>query len=425
MRGLVLVLTLAMIAAACGGGGDDDPEAADSSADDAETDDTDTDSADSGDSATDDDATEADEDEAAESVPPPTTTWVPPEVDVEPVSGFGSVKLVSDFWAYSGWLGQIDPDRYVTAPVSPPPPAPAEGIAPLTGLAAPGIDLSRPALYVKIGNSSAARPQVAINEADLVYVTQVEGGATRLSAVFHSSTPARTGPVRSGRSTDVAMLSSLNGPILAISGANPVHIKLLREVDLVDLGAPTQTPREYIRDSSRSAPYNLMIEPATMWGIAADRSDGGTPPAHFHYRSEGEALPASATEGLEVTVAHAQQTSRYAWDPVLGGWRRGEGNSAVFDADGDPIAPENVVIAEVESVVAGGLDSAGSSIPEEIFLGSGRGWVFTDGHVIEVTWTKPTVRSVATWSTADGQPVKLTPGRTWVELAHAGTVTIG
>lgn len=414
-RGLALVLSMALAAAACGGDSDDVADA---------------DPAESAEGVAGDDsaATDAADDSAATttSVSPTTTTtpWVQPAVTVEPISGFGSVVVSSDFWAYSGWLGQVDPDRYTTLPVAHPPPAPLPGVAPLSGLPAPDTDLARPALFVKIGNSASARPPVALTAADLVYVAQVEGGYTRLAAVFHSRTPSEVGPVRSARSTDIGMLSSLNTPLLSNSGANPSHTKLLRQVDLVDLGAASQTSREYYRDRSRSAPYNLMTDPSILWGNAADLGEGGTPPPHFYYRQGSDELPASAVAVSEFEVSYPSQTSGWVWFPQ-GGWRRTDSGAPVVDADGTPIAAANVVVAEVQTIAAGGFDAARSTITEDVFLGSGRGFVFTDGHMIEVTWTKPTLRSVATWTTAAGETVKLTPGQTWIELAPAGAVSAG
>ena len=60
---------------------------------------------------------------------------------------------------------------------------------------------------------------------------------------------------------------------------------------------------------------------------------------------------------------------------------------------------------------------------EQVFVGQGRGYVFTDGHVIEVVWTKPSLSSVPTWTTPDGVPVALLPGQTWIELTPAGATT--
>src|SRR4051812_23348612 len=73
-----------------------------------------------------------------------------------------------------------------TTSTAPPP------VFPLTGL--PATDpakLTRPALVVKIDNAdgsgnNSARPQIGLNQADVVYEEMVEGSVTRLAAVFHS-----------------------------------------------------------------------------------------------------------------------------------------------------------------------------------------------------------------------------------------------
>ena len=49
--------------------------------------------------------------------------------------------------------------------------------------------------------------------------------------------------------------------------------------------------------------------------------------------------------------------------------------------------------------------------------------IFTDGHVVEVVWTKPSLSSVPTLTTPDGVPVALMPGQTWVELTPPGSTS--
>src|SRR5512143_549383 len=70
---------------------------------------------------------------------------------------------------------------------------------PLTGLPVRAGDpaAARPALLVKVDNAFEARPQAGIDKADVVYEELVEGGITRLAAVFQSSDPGEVGPVRS------------------------------------------------------------------------------------------------------------------------------------------------------------------------------------------------------------------------------------
>jgi len=343
---------------------------------------------------------------------------------VQPLNGVGAISVLSDEPAYTGVLAQLSADRNIVAAVALPPAPGVPGIAPLTGLPLDDAQLAlRPAMVAKIDNTEKGRPQEALSQADIVYVTEIEGGFTRLAAVFHSQTPAALGPVRSGRTTDISVFSSFNTPIFVWSGANRVHSALLRRYDMVNLGAGTRD--EYFRDNERPGTYDLMTVPSVLWGIASDNGSGGTPHPHFEYRDSATGLPPTAVPASTVRVGYASVSSEWDWDPSLAVWRRSQDGTPHVDAQGNEVRAANVLVAEVAKVKTGMIDTAGSAVREQQFIGSGRGWVFTDGHAIEVTWTKPSLSSVATWTTADGIPVALTPGQTWVELAPSGGTTFG
>src|SRR5829696_8060786 len=71
-----------------------------------------------------------------------------------------------------------------------------------------------PVIAVKVENTAAARPQVGLSQADIVFVQEVEGAQTRLVAVYHSRLPTRLGPVRSARTTDAQLLPLFGKPAL-------------------------------------------------------------------------------------------------------------------------------------------------------------------------------------------------------------------
>src|SRR5258706_5211178 len=74
------------------------------------------------------------------------------------------------------------------------PAAACEECWPLSGLAAAnGAATTRRPLLIKIDNAPAARPHYAITQADMVFEIIVEGGVTRLAAVFQAPDPATTG----------------------------------------------------------------------------------------------------------------------------------------------------------------------------------------------------------------------------------------
>lgn len=83
-----------------------------------------------------------------------------------------------------------------------------------------------PVLVAKIDNSPQARPPVGLGAADVVYVEPVEGGLSRLAAVFSTDKPPVIGPVRSVRETDLTLLDQFGNPTLASSGAAPSWLPL-------------------------------------------------------------------------------------------------------------------------------------------------------------------------------------------------------
>ena len=76
-----------------------------------------------------------------------------------------------------------------------------------------------PILVVKIDDTPAAHPQAGLEDADVVYIEQVEGGLTRLAAVFSSKIPDVIGPVRSARISDIELLEQFGRVAFAYSGA--------------------------------------------------------------------------------------------------------------------------------------------------------------------------------------------------------------
>src|ERR1039458_3522729 len=129
--------------------------------------------------------------------------------------------------------------------------------APLTGLPDPsGLSVKRPALTVKIENTPQALPQWGIDQADVVYEEIVNGGITRLAAIFNSHAPAKVGPVRSVRPTDTQVVWPLGG-IFAYSGGAPYAVASISTapVKLID---ESSAGTAMFRDPNLYAPHNLF-----------------------------------------------------------------------------------------------------------------------------------------------------------------------
>ena len=277
-----------------------------------------------------------------------------------------------------------------------------------------GDEIRRPALAVKIDNVSVARPQEGINQADVVYEELVEAGLTRLIAVFQTTGARSVGPIRSARTSDPPLLEGFDRPLFAYSGANRGTRRAVAASELTDIGYDTATSL-YWRSTSRRAPHNLFSATDRLWGKYPERDE--IPTAPFAFRTVLDALHPSAEPvgGVFVDFGHAEID--YAWNGE--GWERTHNGDAHSDSDGVRVAPPNVVI----QFTTYGTSSADSRSPEAQTVGSGEAWVFTDGHVVRGRWERPD-KSRPAALVADGRPIRLTPGPTWVALARAGTAEI-
>lgn len=294
---------------------------------------------------------------------------------------------------------------------------------PLTGEPLPaGANPAHPALVVKIDNAPKARPPAGINAADVVVEEKVEDGVTRFFTIFHSRDGGTVGPVRSARTTDIALASALNRPLFAYAGANDLFQRLIDKAPLTNIGA-TVNGGDYRRDNSRPRPNNLF---ATTSALLA-RAGGATnaPPPWFVYRPAGAGAgdPAAGLH-LEYRGLHITTVVDYAWDAGSGTWRRSEDGQPHADAAGQQIAPRNVVVQFVNYRNTGAFDASGAPVPEADLLAGGEAWVLTDGRVVRGRWSKPDPQTPTRFVAADGKPVALTPGQTWVELPPSGAATL-
>jgi hypothetical protein len=275
---------------------------------------------------------------------------------------------------------------------------------------------NRPALVVKIDNHAEARPQTGLNQADVVYEEEVEG-ITRFFAVFQSADSTPVGPIRSARTTDVNLVAALSHPLFAWSGGNPTVQRQISGADLTDVGqSQANGPGGYHRDNrtnAKGSEHTLYADTVALYTLAPPGQ--GAPAPLFTYRAEGEPSPVGdPTGGIKL---HMESTkAQYVWDAATKTWPREQNGSPHVDHDGVQIAPANVVIQFVSYV---GVPGVGQS-QQAVTVGEGEAWILTDGKLIKGTWSRPDPKQPAVYKDAAGNRVKLTPGRTWVELPQPG-----
>lgn len=289
------------------------------------------------------------------------------------------------------------------APPSAPPPPP---VSPFTGLP---TDLAAPVLGVKIDNAPEARPQSGLALADLVYVEPVEGGISRILAVFQSKVPPEVGPVRSARESDLEVLAAFGRPALAFSGEAAALRPLIDRAPVLDVSAEVR-PGLYHRNNGRPMPHNL-------YGDAPRLREGGAPPHDIGFRFGP--TPPGGRPAPDATVRYQSATIRVIWTPAEGRW--------VVDMDGAPLTTASgtrpgattVVLQKVAVHDTAIRDAAGAPSPFAQTVGEGDAVVLRDGQAFDSHWSRPAPNAGTAYTLPGGAPMPFAPGPVWVVLVPA------
>jgi hypothetical protein len=287
---------------------------------------------------------------------------------------------------------------------------PAE-VDPLTG----DKPSNNPVIAVRIDDTAAGRPQAGVTAADIVYVTQVEGGLIRLLAIFHTTLPTAVEPVRSTRA-DNPQLALEYGHIdyVASGGSHPELAPLNRSPlrsDINDRGGPG-----FSRDPRRIAPENLIADlpviAKKLHGPTA-RSIGLTWNSRFDAKSSGPGRAVRTTVGATPVD--------FVWKPDLHRYVRMIDGRLQRAASGALIATPNVIVQFCKvTVYWKDKDVDHNPAAWTHTIGQGRAVVFRNGRKIVGTWTRRDVNS-GTVLRAHGRSIPLTPGGAWFVLVRTGT----
>ncbi|HZD03166.1 MAG TPA: DUF3048 domain-containing protein [Actinomycetes bacterium] len=285
---------------------------------------------------------------------------------------------------------------------------------PLTGLPAGDAPTrGRPALSVKIDNLAVARPQSGLNTADIVVEQPVEGGLTRLFATWQSKDAAQVGPVRSARPVDALLLRQLGPSLFAFAGASAGVLQVIRRDSGATLLDSSSAPGAFHRVSGRSPPHNTFSSTGALYAAGQRANPRLGPPRRFLSFAATPPAPAKPARAARLTFSPG---SRSAWQWNGRGFVRYQDGTLDRLADGSTVSSDNVVVLSVAVRPSANVDVLGNRTPDPVLVGNGRAWVLRDGTVVAGTWRRGAAASPVELLGADGKPVPLHAGRTWIEL---------
>ncbi|MDL1901033.1 DUF3048 domain-containing protein [Anaerolineae bacterium CFX9] len=326
-----------------------------------------------------------------------------------------------------------------------------EGVNALTGMLFPSEEaMNRRNILIKISNyPPQVRPQSGLNEADVIYEYEVEGGVTRFAAIYRSNAPRHVGPVRSGRLLDMELVQMYEA-IFSYSGASqPVQRLFFQQPWSYNILSPS------IGDNCVEAGFcrfpgdglafehTLYADTVRIWERATARQ------INIPMRARGFAFSEFADpNGILANDLYVnwygQTDARWQWDAAASRWVRFTDGVPHFDAaDGQQVWADNVIVIEVPHEERPDLfEEESNTRSQQINLwDQGRAYLFRDGQYYQGFWRRPcdappaeptatpegyTVTSPcgSRMGTAlqlvygNNVPMMMRPGRTWVMVVR-------
>lgn len=289
----------------------------------------------------------------------------------------------------------------------------------LTGLETDMAPLARP-VAVTVNNLEASLPQYGIGEADIIMEFPVEGGITRLMALYgdYRNVP-EVCSVRSCRYYFPIFACGFDAVYFCYGSNETLATPTLERlgIDHID-GNKAGDSLVFERDEERmelySAEHTVYLKGENMKEIFEDygfskKRDETLGKTAFDFSSEAVSLSLECN-GITGSFS-SSYSSAFNFDEVTGKYLKNHNGQAHVDSrSGEQLAFENVFFLEAE------ISSYMDTSLVEIDWHGGRGYYATKGTVAEIYWEKESEDSPLRFFDAQKNPLKINKGKSYIGI---------
>lgn len=275
---------------------------------------------------------------------------------------------------------------------------------------------------VMINNISIAQPvQTGVNKADIVYETEVEGGITRLMAVFQNiNKVSRVGTIRSARYVYVDLALGHNAVYLH-SGQDPIycapHLK-----DIEHYSIETSNVGKRVKNGLASE-HTLYADGADIYKSYQKDKKLENVTAWQNFLDDTTDVTLMGGAATDVTIPFSTSyTTQFKYDTETKKYTRHFKGSANKDyVTGETTQVKNVFV--LQTSISYYTDASGKL--RVVDLVGGDGYYFVNGTYTPIKWQKGASKNSFKFTNTDGTELTVNQGNSWVCIASkSNTVTI-
>lgn len=271
-------------------------------------------------------------------------------------------------------------------------------------------------IAVMIDNHSDAWPQAGLNKAYMVYEIVVEGGETRLMALFKGQDLDKIGPVRSARHyfIDYAME---NDAIYVHFGQSPQAQSDIKKYSINDINGIAEDGTTFWRVKDKVAPHNAVTSTEKLLKSAKDKKFRTTSKEKsvLNYSAEELNLE-NGISANEITIPHSNlQTVKYKYDENNKTYiRYARGKEQTDWETKAAVQTKNIIITFCDNYTLSDVENKGRQGLKNI--GTFDGYYITNGKAIKIKCTKNARDEKTVYKDLQGNEIKVNDGNTFVNI---------
>ena len=289
------------------------------------------------------------------------------------------------------------------------------------------LDSTTRPVGVMIDNVKTALPQAGLSSSYLVYEIIVEGGFTRLFALYKDVDTQMIGPVRSLRHYFIDYALE-NDAVIAHYGWSPKAETDIKKLGVKNLNGLTNPGNMYYRNSEMTkAPHNAFTSMDNIRKqIDKLNYDKKVSDTLLNYSVDEIDLSREEDSIManNVSIKYSNyQTTSYEYDVDKKVYKRYTNGKAQIDRNNnEQISAKNIIVYNVKNYPLADVEDKDRQELENI--GSGDGYFITDGYAIPITYEKSSRSSKTKYKYLNGEEIKVNDGITYIQIQPTNQTTI-
>ena len=271
-------------------------------------------------------------------------------------------------------------------------------------------------IAVMIDNHSGAWPHIGLNKTYLVYEIIVEGGETRLMALFKNQDLDVIGPIRSSRHyfLDYALE---NDAIYVHYGWSPRAQSDIRKLLVNNINGIFYNKPNFWRITTKAAPHNAVTSTKQIWSMAKNLKYRTTSSQSsvLNYVVD-DVLLEDGIDATSVKIPHSYlQTVQYKYNEETKRYTRyARGVLQKDNSTGKSVTTKNIIIEFVNNSRL--QDGSGKDRQDLSNIGTFNGYYITNGKAIKIKCIKNARKEKTIYKDLEGNVINVNDGNTWINI---------